>query len=79
MYVYTLQSLKDPSRKYIGRTSNLRQRLSYHNAGKSTHTAKYTPWKVITATWFSDKDKAFKYERYLKHGSGHAFAKRHLY
>jgi predicted GIY-YIG superfamily endonuclease len=37
--VYLLQSLKDKS-SYIGCTSDLKNRLSMHNQGKSFHTKK---------------------------------------
>ena len=30
------------------------------------------------ARWFEDKSKAYEFERYLKSGSGRAFAKRHF-
>jgi hypothetical protein len=42
-FVYLIESEHDPTRRYIGLTSDLRQRLQEHNAGKSTHTAKYLP------------------------------------
>jgi putative endonuclease len=78
-YVYLLQSLATPKQRYIGSTENLRQRLAEHNEGKSVHTAQYRPWKLVTYVAFEDKSKAFELERYLKVGSGHAFARRHLW
>ena len=42
-YVYLLRSISNPSRKYIGMTADLQQRLDEHNAGKSPHTRKYAP------------------------------------
>ena len=50
-----------------------------HNAGKSSHTSKYVPWKLVTYIAFSDDQKAEAFERYLKSGSGHAFAKKRLW
>jgi putative endonuclease len=78
-YVYLLVSEPESSRRYVGLTTDLRQRLREHNAGKSLHTAKYKPWRLVTYVAFSDKDSADAFERYLKSGSGHAFARKHLW
>lgn len=77
--VYLLQSISYPNQRYIGITSNVKERLKAHNAGKCRHTAKYAPWKVWVAIWFEDDARAEEFERYLKSGSGHAFANRHLW
>jgi predicted GIY-YIG superfamily endonuclease len=77
--VYLLRSLKDSGKRYVGSTDNLRQRLAEHNAGKSPHTAKHRPWTVVVALYFEDAAKAEAFERYLKDGSGHAFARRHFW
>jgi putative endonuclease len=78
-YVYFLESLSSPGKRYIGQTFSLDTRLQEHNAGKSIHTNKHKPWKLVTYVAFEDEEKAFQFERYLKHGSGHAFAKRHFW
>jgi predicted GIY-YIG superfamily endonuclease len=78
-YVYLLQSELPGSQRYVGLTSDLKRRLTDHNAGKSAHTSKYVPWRLITYVAFSDKQKAEFFERYLKSGSGHAFAKKRLW
>lgn len=78
-YVYLLRSIPHPSRTYVGLTSDLRARLRAHNGGRSTHTAKYRPWRLVTALWFSESAGAIAFERYLKAGTGHAFAARHLW
>jgi len=78
-YVYLLVSQRDASRRYIGLTSDLRTRLAEHNAGKSSHTAKYAPWQVATYVAFSDRAQALDFETYLKSGSGHAFARKRLW
>jgi predicted GIY-YIG superfamily endonuclease len=77
-YVYILASEPSPGRFYVGLTADLDQRLKEHNSGKSSHTAKYEPWKLATYIAFADRRKAFRFERYLKSGSGRAFAKRHF-
>jgi putative endonuclease len=77
-YSYILQSTSDPSQLYRGHTIDLKQRLLDHNAGKCFHTAKYGPWKVKFYAAFESLELAQQFEAYLKRGSGHAFAKRHL-
>ena len=77
-YVYILESVTDPGHFYVGLTANVERRLQNHNAGGSTHTAKYRPWKLSTFIGFSDRAKARRFERYLKSGSGRAFSKKHF-
>lgn len=77
-YVYILNSLVDSNCMYVGRTNNIERRLHDHNAGECVHTNKLKPWKLCTYICFEDKEKAIAFERYLKSGSGRAFAKRHL-
>jgi predicted GIY-YIG superfamily endonuclease len=77
-YVYLLQSERFPDRHYVGLTTNLQSRLAKHNAGGNPHTAPFRPWVVQTATAFTDQSRAAAFERYLKSGSGRAFAIRHL-
>ncbi len=78
-YVYLLESTAFPSQRYVGASADLRQRLADHNAGKSTHTAKFKPWRLVTYIAFSNQAKALQFERYLKSGSGHAFANKRLW
>ena len=77
-YVYILESIDPPKHYYTGFTENLESRLDAHNAGKCTHTAKFKPWKIKTATAFTDQSKALAFEKYLKTASGRAFAKKRL-
>jgi putative endonuclease len=77
-YTYILRSINNPNQRYIGNTSDLRQRLKEHNSNKTHHTAKYSPWEIEWYSAFKSKEKALDFERYLKSGSGHAFAKRHF-
>lgn len=79
LYVYLIESLCTEVRCYAGLTTKLRQRLQEHNAGKSAHTSKYLPWRLVTYIAFSDRAKAASFERYLKSGSGHAFAAKRLW
>ncbi|TCU68262.1 GIY-YIG catalytic domain-containing protein [Bradyrhizobium sp. R2.2-H] len=78
-YVYLLESEAFGGQRYIGLTANLKQRLADHNAGKSPHTSKFAPWRLVIYVAFSDIAKARVFERYLKSGSGHAFAKKRLW
>ena len=78
-YVYLLQSETFIGQRYVGVTSDLKRRLADHNAGKSPHTSKFVPWKLVTYVAFSDDQKALTFEHYLKSGSGHAFARKRLW
>lgn len=78
-YVYLLQSDARTDQRYVGMTSDLKQRLAEHNTGKSPHTSKFAPRKLVTYVAFSDNQKAETFERYLKSGSGHAFARKRLW
>ena len=77
-YVYVLQSEAEPERFYVGSSNDTSRRLEEHNAGKSVHTNKYRPWRLITSIGFADHAKALRFETYLKSGSGRAFAKKHF-
>jgi putative endonuclease len=77
-YVYILQSRPEPDRYYSGVTSDLKARVAKHNAREVLHTSKYAPWKLKTYLAFSDNERAFEFEQYLKSGSGRAFAKKRL-
>ncbi len=77
-YVYLLQSESSPQQRYVGVTCDLRRRLAEHNARRCRHTRKYAPWSCVVAVRFTDDAKADAFERYLKSGSGRAFAKRHF-
>lgn len=78
--LYLLESLSDPSRRNVGLTTqDVGARLREHNDGKSVHTNKFRPWKCVVHIAFEDRAKAEAFEIHIKHGSGHAFAKRHFY
>ena len=77
-YVYILQSLEDAKHFYTGITDDLKGRLSMHNSGEVTHTAKHRPWRIKSYVAFTDESRAYAFEKYLKSGSGRAFAKARL-
>lgn len=78
-YVYLLASEADPSRRYVGYSENLRGRLADHNEGKCASTRLHRPWQLRTYLAFATKPPALAFERYLKSGSGHAFANQRLW
>lgn len=78
-YVYLLESMGAPGQRYIGLTRDLRARLAAHNAGRSSHTSKYRPWRLVTYLAFDTRTKAAAFEKYLKSGSGQAFALKRLW
>lgn len=63
---------------YTGCTSNLEERLKRHCAGQVTYTATRLPLQLLTYIAFSDKYKAYHFEKYLKSGSGKAFTYKRL-
>ena len=76
--VYALRSLAEPDETYVGATSNLKQRIADHNAGRSVHTSKHMPWQLEFYAAFPDKQRAYEFEVYLKSHSGRAFANKRL-
>jgi len=79
IYVYLLESLDHEGERYVGLSRDMKTWLADHNAGKSKHTAKFRPWRLVTYIAFSDEAKTVAFEQYLKQGSGHAFANRRLW
>ena len=78
-YVYLIRSDPFPQQTYMGLTDNLKVRLQKHNEGGSPHTASYKPWSLMSYHAFSTRQQASEFERYLKSGSGRAFAKKRLW
>lgn len=76
-YVYIIKS-KNYNKHYTGITKDLRKRFQAHNFGQSPHTSKYKPYSIAWYCCFSNKNTAYKFEKYLKSGSGIAFLKKHF-
>ena len=76
-YVYILQSNKDAS-YYVGMTEDLKIRLQQHNSGGAKYTSSKKPYIISWYCVFRNKQKAISFEKYLKHGSGFAFARKRL-
>jgi len=58
---------------YTGRTHNLSDRLERHRNGEIHYTSTRSPVQLVTHIVFTEKFKAFAFEKYLKSGSGKAF------
>lgn len=76
--VYVLRSEADPNRHYIGIACDPEERLAWHNAGPCGYTVAYRPWTLAVTIGFPTERQALRFEKYLKSGSGRAFAKRHF-
>jgi len=63
---------------YVGCTKNLNERIGRHNSGEVQYTKSRLPVEPILYLVFTDKYKAFFFEKYLKSGSGRAFSKKHF-
>ena len=74
-WVYIIQSDFDQS-FYIGFTSNIEQRLSYHNSGKSRYTSRKMPWKLVYSEKYQTRSEAIKREKFLKKQRNRNFYKR---
>ena len=75
-YVYILKCVD--GKPYTGCTNDLKERIKRHSAGYVPATKPRLPIKLANYVAFEDKYKAFKFEKYLKSGSGRAFLKKHL-
>jgi len=78
LFVYVLKNRDSQARYYTGLTSNVSRRLAEHNQGSRSCTARCGPWSLDVVIEFADERRAVAFERYLKSGSGVAFAQRHL-
>lgn len=63
--VYVLKSLKD-SNLYIGCTSDLNNRIKYHNKGRVKSTKSRMPLILIYKEDYDSAYEAFKFEKYYK-------------
>ncbi len=75
-YVYILQC--NNKCYYTGCTNNIKQRLESHTKGKVHYTKDKLPVKLVTYIAFTEKHKAFQFEKYLKSGSGITFRNKRL-
>lgn len=78
-YVYLIKSKNFPEQRYVGLTDDLNKRLNDHNSGFSFHTSKYAPWELINYFAFVTREGAAEFEKYMKTGSGQAFANKRFW
>ena len=74
VYIVELSNWKH----YVGCTVNLKERFSRHKKGYVPATKTHLPVKLASCCSFSDRYKAYAFEKYLKSGSGRAFTIKHL-
>jgi putative endonuclease len=77
-FVYVLRSVTRPDRHYVGLTSDIAAGLASHNAGESPSTSRHKPWRVVVLVQFAEEQRAVEFEKFLKSGSGRAFARQHF-
>jgi putative endonuclease len=75
-YVYIL--ICGDGKLYTGCTSDLDRRMEEHQSGKVESTRSRLPVELLCYTAFRNKYTAYFFEKYLKSGSGRAFAKKHF-
>lgn len=76
-YAYILLSKKS-NIFYYGSTHDIIKRVNKHNAGESRSTKPHLPWELVWYGAFKTKTESEDFEKYLKTGSGKAFAYKRL-
>ena len=71
-YIVYILKCSDSS-YYVGCTKNLDDRYKRHSRGQVVSTKRRLPVELITYIVFDDRYRAYKFEKYLKTGSGRAF------
>ena len=64
---------------YVGSTNNLRRRIDSHEQGQVTSTKAYMPVTLKSYIAVQTEKNACELEKYLKSGSGKAFAKKRFW
>ena len=75
-YVYIIKD-KNANKIYTGFSRDLKTRIKNHT-DKTVKTTKNGNYELIFYSAFQDKNKALSFEKYLKQGSGYAFARKRL-
>ncbi len=76
-HVYVIEA-ESSDKRYIGYTTDLRQRLADHNRHKNVSMSKESKWKLIYCETYVNKMDALGREKFLKSGSGWRFLKKQL-
>ena len=77
-FVYILRSDRNPEHHYVGTKGDVESRLDWHNRGPCGHTTRHRPWSMVVVIELPTERQAVRFEKYLKSGSGRAFARRHF-
>jgi YD repeat-containing protein len=75
-FVYVIQSVTDPQRRYVGLTWDVSKRLTSHNDGQSPQTARHRPWRLVVYLGFATGEGAAAFAKYLKSGAGRPVVER---
>ena len=78
-FVYRIHRLKYSNRNYVGYSTDLKQRITDHNAVKNRFTPPSRPWKLVFYAAFETEESAHDFDRYLKTASGKAFGSKRLW
>jgi putative endonuclease len=76
-YTYIIKSVKD-GKIYVGHTSDLKNRIEAHNAGRVNSTKNRIPFKLLYYEACNVLMDAIMREKKLKTGFGRAYLKRRL-
>ncbi|MBI2593340.1 GIY-YIG nuclease family protein [Candidatus Daviesbacteria bacterium] len=76
-YIYVLRSVKD-GKLYSGYTSDLKQRLEYHNSGKVEATKRRVPLKLVYFEGYLHQQDATAREKFFKAQWGRNYLRRVL-
>ena len=68
-FVYVLQSLKD-RKYYIGETTNVENRLLFHNSGQQRSTKSRIPFVIVLVEQYENRELALKREKQIKNWKG---------
>lgn len=76
-YLYIIFS-ESHQRRYVGFTSDLRNRIAVHNRGNVRSTKSYVPWRLIYYEAHLSRTLARKAELFYKTGQGRRQLKKKL-
>lgn len=76
-YVYVLLSEKD-NQFYTGYTSNLNNRIKFHEEGKVNSTKNRRPLRLVYWEGCLNQQDATRREKYLKSGNGKIYLKNRM-
>ena len=77
LYIYILQSLKDKN-FYVGFSTDLKDRIAYHNNGNVPSTKNRRPLKLVYYEACINQQDATRREKYLKTSWGKRYIKSRL-